>query len=52
MDCFWCSIIKGDLILKEAEEARWLTLETIDSVAWLPADMELVEIIRKELVGE
>ena len=49
MDCFWCSIVKGDLVLKEAEEAKWLTLETIDSVAWLPADMELVEIIKMDL---
>lgn len=49
MDCFWCSIVKGDLVLKEAEEAKWLTLETIDSVSWLPADMELVEIIKMDL---
>lgn len=48
MYCFWCSIVKGDLVLKEAEEAKWLTLEMIDSVAWLPADMELVEIIKKD----
>lgn len=49
MDCFWCSIVKGDLVLKEAEEAKWLTLETLDSVSWLPADMELVEIIKMDL---
>ncbi len=24
MDCFWCEILKGDLILKEHEAARWL----------------------------
>ena len=45
MDCFWCSIVSGDLILKEAEDARWLTRETIDSVEWLPADVEVVGII-------
>lgn len=45
MDCFWCSIVSGDLILKEAEDARWLTRETIDSVKWLPADVEVVGII-------
>ena len=25
MDCFWCEIVKGDLVLKEHEAARWLT---------------------------
>lgn len=49
MDCFWCSIVSGDLILKEAEDARWLTKETIDSVSWLPADVEVVGIIREIL---
>ena len=48
MDCFWCSIIKGDLVLKEAEDAKWLTKESIDSVAWLPADKGLIEIIKEQ----
>lgn len=49
MDCFWCSIISGNLVLKEAEDAKWLTRETIDSVAWLPADQGLVDKIRQSL---
>jgi len=49
MDCFWCSIISGNLVLKEAEDAKWLTLETLDSVAWLPADQGLVGKIREAL---
>ena len=24
MDCFWCEVVKGDLVLKEAEDAKWL----------------------------
>ena len=48
MDCFWCSIIKGDLVLKEAEDAKWLTKDSIDSVAWLPADKGLIEIIKEQ----
>ena len=27
MDCFWCEIVNGDLVLKEHEAARWLTRE-------------------------
>lgn len=46
MDCFWCEVIEGDLILLEAQEARWLTKDELDSVEWLPADMGLVERIK------
>ena len=46
MDCFWCSIVKGDLVLKEHEAARWLAKESIDEVGWLPADMTLIDRIR------
>ena len=45
MDCFWCEVISGDLVLLEAQEARWLTKDELDSVKWLPADMGLVEVI-------
>ena len=47
MDCFFCSIRSGDLVLKEHEAAKWLTVETLDSVDWLPADKGLVEGIRE-----
>ena len=47
MDCFWCGIVKGDLVLKEHEAAKWLTKESLDEVDWLPADKDLIEKIRK-----
>lgn len=47
MDCFWCEVNKGHLVLKEAEAAKWLTKDTLDSVDWLPADLSLIEEIRK-----
>lgn len=50
MDCFWASIIDGDLILKEAADARWLTKETLDSVQWLPADITIIEKIKKYMI--
>lgn len=40
MDCFWCVVLSGNLILKEAEAARWLTKDELDSVQWLPDWME------------
>ncbi|QDW75106.1 (deoxy)nucleoside triphosphate pyrophosphohydrolase [Lachnospiraceae bacterium KGMB03038] len=49
MDCFFCTVKSGDLILKEHEAARWLTAETLDDVDWLPADQGLIEKIRRHL---
>ena len=49
MDCFWCSIVKGDLVLKEHEAAKWLTKESLDEVDWLPADKDLIEKIRNSI---
>ena len=49
MDCFWCEVISGDLVLLEAQEARWLTKDELDSVKWLPADLGLVKRIRREI---
>ena len=42
MHCFWCTVRKGELVLKEHEAAKWLTGETLDSVEWLPADRGLI----------
>ena len=49
MDCFFCSIKSGELVLKEHEAAKWLTAEKLDSVDWLPADKGLIEGIRRYL---
>ncbi len=46
MDCFWAEVTGGQLVLKEAEAARWLGKNELDSVKWLPADLELVGKIR------
>lgn len=47
MDCFRCEIVRGELTLLEAEDARWLTREELDSVPWLPADIELIEQLKQ-----
>lgn len=49
MDCFWAEIVSGDLILKEHEAARWLTIENLNSVDWLPADVTLIDKIAESL---
>lgn len=49
MDCFWCEIVSGDLVLKEHEAARWLDKANLYSVEWLPADVSLIEKISLSL---
>ena len=49
MDCFMCTVKEGDLVLKEHEDARWLTKETLNSVNWLPADLDLIKKIKEIL---
>ena len=49
MDCFWCEIVSGKLVLKEHEAARWLDKENLYSVEWLPADVSLIEKIAVKL---
>lgn len=49
MDCFWCKIVKGNLVLKEHEAAKWLGREELDSVDWLPADITLIKKLRKNM---
>ena len=49
MDCFWCEIVSGNLVLKEHEAERWLTKKQLNDVKWLPADVTLIEKIGKEI---
>jgi 8-oxo-dGTP diphosphatase len=49
MHCFWCHVESGSLTLKEHEAARWLSREQLDSVDWLPADLEVVEEVRSKI---
>lgn len=45
MECFWCKVIEGKLVLLEAEASRWLKKEELYSVDWLPADLGLIDKI-------
>lgn len=49
MECFWCVIVNGEIVLKEAEAAKWLCKEDLYSVQWLPADITLIDKINKIL---
>ena len=51
MKCYICTVVSGKLVLKEHEAARWLNRENLDSVDWLPADLDLIRKL-KEYLGE
>lgn len=52
MQCFWCRIVDGTPVLKEHEAARWLDVDHIDSVEWLPADLTIIDLIKDKMVGQ
>ena len=49
MHCYLCSIISGQLSLLEHEDARWLTKDNLNSVRWLPADLEIIPLIAERM---
>ena len=52
MDCFLCKIKSGMPVLLEHAAAKWLAKEELDSVAWLPADLGLIERLKTEELPE
>jgi len=50
MHCFICSLLSDEIYLNEHQAARWLDKDSIDSVEWLPADVEVAEKVKMLLV--
>lgn len=48
MHCYICELVDETITLLEHEAAKWLTIEELDSVDWLPADVEVVEKLKKK----
>jgi len=46
LHCYLCALLTEALHLNEHEAARWLSKEDLDSVKWLPADLEVIEKIK------
>ena len=47
MHCYLCTLLSDSLHLNEHQSARWLTGSTLDSVNWLPADIELLPDLKQ-----
>jgi 8-oxo-dGTP diphosphatase len=46
MHCYLCSLLTEALHLNEHEAAKWLAKDELDSVKWLPADIQVIDKIR------
>ena len=46
MHCFLCSLLTEALHLNEHEAAKWLSKDELDNVKWLPADIEVMELLK------
>ena len=49
MHCFLCSLLTETLHLNEHEAAKWLGVNELDSVKWLPADVLAVKELKRRL---
>ena len=50
MDCFWAELVDDSkMTLLEHEAAKWLDIDNIDSVDWLPADVKVVKAIKDSI---
>lgn len=49
MDCFICSIVSGTIADTEHEDMKWLSLNDLWSVDWLPADIRVVKELERRL---
>ncbi len=49
MDCFWCTLREGHLTLLEHEAAKWLPMDDLRQVNWLPADIKVIDAIEEAL---
>ena len=47
MDVYLASLIEGRLTLLEHEDAKWVSLDDIDALDWLPADWSVIEEIKR-----
>ena len=49
MHCYFCSVVSGEIKLVEATEGKWLEKDELNTVNWLPADISLIEELKKRL---
>ncbi len=51
LETFTCRIAEGEPVSVEHTELRWLSGDELDSVEWLPADVQVANALRAYLAG-
>lgn len=49
MHCYLCTLLKDALHLNEHEASKWLSRDELDAVCWLPADVQVVDTLKRVL---
>jgi len=49
MHCFLCTQVNGKLTLNEHNDAKWIHKSELDDLDWLPADLELLQELKRYL---
>ena len=52
MFCYACTLVGGELSLREHTESRWLNRDSLHSVDWLPADVDLLPVLEHWLTEQ
>lgn len=49
MSCFMCSIKEGSIELLEHNDGKWITKEELNTLKWLPADIDAVNYLKENM---
>ena len=47
MHCALCRIVQGMMRKNEHKAIQWLAMDELDSLNWLPADVEAIKVLKK-----
>ena len=46
MRCYICSLLDENIELIEHSAAKWLAINELETVDWLPADIEIINVLK------
>ena len=49
VSCFMCSIKEGSIELLEHNDGKWITKEDLNTLNWLPADIDAVNYLKENM---
>lgn len=49
LSCFMCSIKEGSIELLEHNDGKWITKEELNTLNWLPADIDAVNYLKENM---